>query len=184
MSTVETVGMDRSRPFPPLPVALVVLVALAAYATSLGNGYAYDDVWIIQNNARVHELSNLREIWLTSYWPEFGDELGAYRPLTIFLFAVQWALAGGKPWIFHAINVALHAVVCVFVLFLLRRSWGWPPPSGPWCSRSIPCTWKPWRTAWVRRSSPPPRSCSEHASSTWRDPAPLPPRIGRSWAGS
>ncbi len=121
MSTLETVGMDRSGRFPPLPVALVVLVALAAYATSLGNGYAYDDVWIIQNNARVHELSNLREIWLTSYWPEFGDELGAYRPLTIFLFAVQWALAGGKPWIFHAINVALHAVVCVFVLFLLRR---------------------------------------------------------------
>lgn len=99
-------------------------VAFAVYANSLANGFAYDDVPIIAENERVHQLRDLGEIWLTPYWPFTGQVLGAYRPLTIFSFALQWAVSGGAPWFFHLVNVLLHGTVTVLVFLLLRRLFG------------------------------------------------------------
>lgn len=102
-------------------VAAVALAAIAVYLNSLANGFAYDDVYIIEKNTRVHDLWNLSQIWLTPYWPTFGSELGLYRPLAIFGYAVQWALGGGEPWLFHAVSIALHAAVAILVFLLLAR---------------------------------------------------------------
>lgn len=104
--------------------ALVALVAVAVYANSLWNGFALDDTHIIEGNSRVHQLTDLGRIWLTPYWPSFGQELGLYRPLAIFGYALQWAVSGGAPWFFHAVNLALHALVCVLGFLLLRRLTG------------------------------------------------------------
>lgn len=101
--------------------ALVALVALATFATSLFNGFALDDNYIIAGNPRVHQLQDLGAIWLTPYWPANGELLGLYRPLAIFGYALQWAVGGGEPWVFHAMNVCLHIVVSLLVLVLLRR---------------------------------------------------------------
>lgn len=105
-------------------IVLVVLAAVAVYFNSVWNGFAYDDVPIILQNGRVHELSGLKSIWLTPYWPYSGRMLGLYRPLAIFAYAVQWAIAGGGAWIFHATCVLLHAGVCVLVFLLLARFTG------------------------------------------------------------
>src|SRR5690606_23003950 len=91
------------------------------YANALANGFALDDVYIIQRNPRVHDLSNLRDIWLTPYWPWSGRELGLYRPGTIFLYAVQWAIGEGAAQAFHVMNLLLHALASVLVFVLLRR---------------------------------------------------------------
>ena len=99
----------------------VAFVAVAVYANSLWNVFAYDDVFIIARNDRVHHLFALHNILLTPYWPSFGSELGLYRPLTILSFALQWAVSGGAPWFFHLINVLLHAVVCLLVFRLTER---------------------------------------------------------------
>lgn len=105
-----------------LALSLVVaLVALAVYANALGNGFALDDQTIILRNAQVHQLADLARIWLTPYWPNFGQQLGLYRPLAIFAYALEWALGGGAPWVFHAANILLHAAATVLVLLLLRR---------------------------------------------------------------
>ena len=102
-------------------VAIVAAVALATYASSLANGFALDDNYIIRGNARVHQLTELAAIWLTPYWPTFGEHLGLYRPLAIFGYALQWAAGGGAPWVFHVVSVLMHAAVTVLVLLLLRR---------------------------------------------------------------
>ena len=99
----------------------VVSAAVLVYVNSLWNGFAYDDNWIIQRNTRVHDLGNLAGIWLTPYWPSFGSELGLYRPLTIFSYAIQWAISGGAPWLFHLVNILLHAGVCVLVFAFIER---------------------------------------------------------------
>jgi protein O-mannosyl-transferase len=104
----------------PLLQAAVVLAACAIYLNALGNGFAFDDVAIIQHNSRVHDLFGLRDIWLTPYWPD-GAELGLWRPLAIFLYALQWAAGGGSPIVFHAVNIALHGVVTLLVFLLLER---------------------------------------------------------------
>jgi len=47
----------------------VALLALAASATSLRNGFTYDDRWIILENGRVHELRAPWRYFEESYWP-------------------------------------------------------------------------------------------------------------------
>jgi protein O-mannosyl-transferase len=101
--------------------AAVVAAALVVYLNALGNGFALDDVPIIQENARVHDLRQLRDIWLTPYWPSFGAELGLWRPLAIFAYAVQWSFSGGDPMLFHAVSIVLHGAVTWLVFLLLRR---------------------------------------------------------------
>ncbi|HEX9107503.1 MAG TPA: tetratricopeptide repeat protein [Longimicrobiales bacterium] len=104
--------------------SLALLVALAAvlpFANSLLNGFAYDDVAVVHDDPRVHGLGRLADILLKPYWASYGRELGLYRPLTSIGFALQWTIGGGAPWIFHAANVALHALACVLLFLLLQR---------------------------------------------------------------
>lgn len=123
-------------PSPPTWVAagLVLLAAVLAYATALGNGFAFDDVPIIRDNPTVHTLDDPGQLWTTSYWPVAGTVLGLYRPLTTFLFAVQWVLGGGDALLFHAINVALHAVNSLLVLGLLLTLVGVSGGAGLWAA--------------------------------------------------
>ncbi|MGH7690976.1 MAG: tetratricopeptide repeat protein, partial [Gemmatimonadaceae bacterium] len=96
----------------------IALLALAASATGLHNQYAYDDVYVIQRDARVHTLVHWWHFFADSYWSrQWGGD--GYRPLTILGFAVQWAVGHGAPLIFHVVNVVLYMAVCVAVLWLL-----------------------------------------------------------------
>ncbi|HEX6589363.1 MAG TPA: tetratricopeptide repeat protein [Longimicrobiales bacterium] len=115
---VGATARDRSNAF----IAAIFLIAAACYANSLLNGFALDDVWIVAENPIVTNPGNLLSAWTRPYWPgEAGDVLGLYRPLPITLYNLQWALGGGAPWVFHAVNVLLHALVSVLVLQLGRR---------------------------------------------------------------
>jgi hypothetical protein len=99
---------------------IVALLALAVSAPSLLNGFAYDDNWIIVRNGRIHELARWRDWFQTSYWPTFEATL--YRPLTTAGYALQWAIGGGSPWVFHLVNVilaVLGAVAFTWVASLL-----------------------------------------------------------------
>lgn len=95
------------------------LAALAVYALSLRNGFAYDDVPLIPLDARVHSLGNLRGIVFGPYWPAGGEGLAIWRPLTTLSFAVDWALSGGLPAWFHATNTVLNSAACVLAFLLL-----------------------------------------------------------------
>jgi len=95
----------------------VGLLAVLAHLPSLANGFALDDVPIILNNALIHSF-DLRAIWTGPYWPG-GESLGLYRPLTSFLFAVQWAIGDGAPQVFHATSVMLHATASTLAFYLL-----------------------------------------------------------------
>lgn len=101
--------------------ALVALLAVLTHFNSLWNGFALDDNYVILLNPRVHQLGDQAAIWLTPYWPNFGEMLGLYRPLAVFGYAVQWSVGDGAPWVFHSVNVLLHATVSVLVLALLWR---------------------------------------------------------------
>ena len=103
---------------------LVAGVAAVVYANSLLNGFALDDNFIVLTNPRVVNPARLADIWLTPYWTFAGAELGLYRPGIIFLYAIQWSIADGAAWFFHAVNVLLHAASSVLVLVLLRRFTG------------------------------------------------------------
>jgi protein O-mannosyl-transferase len=102
------------------PLGAIVALAIIASASSLGNGFAYDDVPIIVGNAPLHVLGSIAHRFAETYWP--ADQGGAlYRPLTTAVFTVEWALGGGSPLPFHIVNVVLYAAVCLTVYALCRR---------------------------------------------------------------
>ncbi|MGH7475355.1 MAG: hypothetical protein ACRELD_03630 [Longimicrobiales bacterium] len=105
----------------------VVVSAVVAYATALGNGFAYDDVPIIRDAARVHTLTQPGAIWLAPYWQSI-ESAGLYRPAVLTGYALQWALGGGGAWLFHAISVGMHAAVSM-LLYALLRTWFAPAPA-------------------------------------------------------
>jgi len=99
-----------------LAIAIAVL-ALAASASSLGNGFTYDDVYLIQRPPRLHTMDGWWRDFAHTYWPEDAGGDG-YRPLTILAFRLEWALGGGSPMPFHAVNIALHVAGAVAVFWL------------------------------------------------------------------
>ncbi|HUG40884.1 MAG TPA: hypothetical protein VMM12_10380, partial [Longimicrobiales bacterium] len=117
----------RSRPPAPLPgrnhtpilLAGVCILAALVFLNSVPNGFALDDVFIIQDNPQVHGFQKLPQAVTGSYWPTGPAELGMYRPLTLATFAVDWEIWGGRPFGFHLANVLLHAAVTGLVLLLL-----------------------------------------------------------------
>jgi hypothetical protein len=91
-------------------------LALAASLNSVANGFAYDDVYILEKAGR-HSLGGWWRDFATTYWPRSmgGD---GYRPLTVIAFRLQWVLGGGSPAVFHAVNVALHTLTATLVFWL------------------------------------------------------------------
>lgn len=113
---LEAWARDEAR----LGLLLVVVVALAASATGLGNQFTYDDIPIIVDNPMVNAWHTPWEYLTTSYWgPTRGNSL--YRPLTVMGYALQWQAGGGSPVPFHLVNVLLNAACAAAVLALFRR---------------------------------------------------------------
>lgn len=129
---IVTDAEQRDRPLERrewLSLGTLALLALLAYALSVGHDFTYDDVLIIRDNERLHSLANWRLI-LTSPWWE--DAL--YRPLTMLTFALDWSLAKGDPGWFHAVNVILHGAVTALVFVLAR---GMLTPPGAWSAAAL-----------------------------------------------
>jgi len=97
----------------------IVALAVAASVMSLPNGFALDDVALVAKNARVHSLDEVWQLFTLPYWPpQYGASL--YRPVVTVGYALQWAAAGGSPWMFHATSVVVYALVSALVLALFR----------------------------------------------------------------
>lgn len=104
--------------------ALVVFLAAAAFANSLGNGFAYDDGRVVVENPAVTEGAPV-EALTRPWWPGRGEVEGRlYRPVTLAAFAAEWRMGGGGPLLFHAVNVVGHVLVSLGVFLLLLRGLG------------------------------------------------------------
>jgi len=95
-------------------------VALAAGVAGLANEFTQDDVGLILQNSRIHQLSSWREVVTSPYWPPaFHQEL--YRPLASLFHAAQFDLGGGSPLVFRITSYLLYALVSVGVFLLAGR---------------------------------------------------------------
>jgi hypothetical protein len=97
---------------------LVFFFSVAAYANSLGNGFAYDDEKIVREN-QVVTAGDWAEALGRPWWPYSSEGTGLYRPLTSGALAAQWALFDGASFGFHVNNVLLHSAVSLLVLLFL-----------------------------------------------------------------
>lgn len=114
----------------------VAVLAVAASWSSIGNGFAYDDIYVIVNDAtRMRTLSRWWEEFGRTYWLTEGRGPGdGYRPLTILAFKAQWVLGGGSPMVFHAVAIGVHAVTAVLVF---RLACGALPVAAAWVAAAF-----------------------------------------------
>ena len=119
-TTVENTSLwsDKSLLYPLLAILLITCIA---FAPSINNDFVNwdDDVNITENpNLVAFDMKNIKGIFT-------DDVIGNYNPLTIFTFAVEKAIFGLNPMVFHINNLLLH-LFCVFfvyrILLLLRLS--------------------------------------------------------------
>lgn len=96
---------------------LVTLLAVAVALPGIGNDFTYDDVPMVRDNARVHTLGSPLAYLGQSYWPPYHS--GAlHRPVTVQLFALQWAAGNGNPLVFHMVSIAAYAAVTLALFWL------------------------------------------------------------------
>ena len=109
----------RGAPDPAARRTLLALLLLggAVWLPTLANGFVYDDVAVIVERPLLHSLGPPGAVWQASYWAA-GN---LYRPLTLQLFALEWAVGGGAAWPFHAVNVLLALAGIGVFLRLARR---------------------------------------------------------------
>ncbi|RMD86688.1 MAG: tetratricopeptide repeat protein [Candidatus Dadabacteria bacterium] len=95
---------------------LVFSVGALVFCGSLFNGFVLDDVVHITKNYQLRTVTNnaFRHIMLLPYYP--GN---LYRPLIYLSYYSTYTIFGLDPLPHHAINILLHALNCVLVLYIL-----------------------------------------------------------------
>jgi tetratricopeptide (TPR) repeat protein len=89
-------------------IAVLLLLALAAYGNSFHAAFQFDDYNVIVDNANVHSL--------TAWW---RHALGI-RPLLKLSYTLNWISGLGVSG-FHLVNFALHCANTVLIYLLLKR---------------------------------------------------------------
>lgn len=110
-------------------MALLFLLALLLYGNTLGHEYALDDAIVIYDNEFTEKgLGGIVDLWshdsFRGFFKEEGKEQlvagGRYRPLSLTLFAVEYALFGDNPALFHLMNVMWYGVLLISIYLWLR----------------------------------------------------------------
>jgi len=100
------------------PRAWLLLIAVLPNVNTLTAGFVLDDLPLIVDNAKLHDLARITALWTSGYWP---DRLGLtlYRPVTETVWSILWTIGGGSPIPFHLLNVCLTAAVTLLLHQLL-----------------------------------------------------------------
>jgi len=98
---------------------ILFLLSLACYATTILNGFVYDDQLQILANPYVKSWRYLPQIFHTTVWSFIGSagESNYYRPLMTFTDLLLWKTFGDLPFGYHLFNVLLNALVVVAVYY-------------------------------------------------------------------
>ncbi|MBZ5528277.1 MAG: tetratricopeptide repeat protein [Acidobacteriia bacterium] len=104
-------------------LGLLLLICVAVYANTLGNGFVYDDKQQVLENAYLTDWRYIPQIFGTTVW-SFVGEAGTtnyYRPLMTFSYLVLWQTCGDLPYGFHLLNLLVNAGVVLMVFLAGRR---------------------------------------------------------------
>ena len=96
-------------------VYILAAIAFLTYVNTLGHGFVLDDIAVIGENKLVHEgLAGIPRILTTFYWQGYWDvNAGLYRPLSLVMFAIEWQISPGNPFIHHLVQVDFHFIFLV-----------------------------------------------------------------------
>ncbi|XP_014442516.1 protein O-mannosyl-transferase TMTC1, partial [Tupaia chinensis] len=107
-------------------VALLAGASCLCYGRSLQGEFVHDDVWAIVNNPDVRAGAPLRwGIFTNDFWGKGMAENTShksYRPLCVLTFKLNIFLTGMDPFYFHAVNVILHCLVTLVLMYTCDKT--------------------------------------------------------------
>ncbi|HUL55178.1 MAG TPA: tetratricopeptide repeat protein [Opitutaceae bacterium] len=102
--------------------AVLVLAVFAAYANSWSGPFVYDDKDSIVDNLTLRRLWPLSE----ALAPPGGDLTVSGRPALNLSLALNFAAGGLDVRGYHAVNILIHALACLTLFGLARRTLALP----------------------------------------------------------
>lgn len=104
------------------PYAWLALVISVLFGPSLYFDFVcYDDNVLIRDQVEfLRQPANTAQALTRHYFAPVTQGGRYYRPLVTLSYMTDTWVAGGKPWAYHATNVALHLAVTCLVFLLLR----------------------------------------------------------------
>lgn len=121
-------GRDGRGFAPGLAEGIAALLAVVAFASSLGGDFVWDDRILILEGGLPKAWSRMGEILTQDFFArsEFDLVYGYYRPLTTLSYLMDYQVWRLQPWGYHLTNLFLHALASALVVNLLLRL-TWPP---------------------------------------------------------
>lgn len=102
---------------------MLSIAAFILFGSTIQYGFVLDDLAVIENNRFVQDgFSGIPDLFSTFYWKGFWDaNAGLYRPLSMVMFAIEWAISPNNPAIHHFVNVLLYALTIGLLFKLLLK---------------------------------------------------------------
>ncbi len=100
------------------------ILAFGLYAPSVAYDFVYDDDAVVKENKFVHKgLGGIGDIWTTSYFKGFNEQINAraFRPIPLSTLAIEYEFFGLNAKVNHFVNVLLYAFTAFFLFFFLKR---------------------------------------------------------------
>lgn len=94
---------------------LVIFVGALAYSNSFKGPFVFDDTKAILTNPQVRSLTSFR-------LPPPRATAISGRPVTIFSFAANYAMAQGRVETYHVTNLLIHLLAASFLYAVVRRT--------------------------------------------------------------
>jgi hypothetical protein len=114
-------------------ILAVALAAVAVYANSLWNGFAYDDTTQILQNSFIRDFKNLPTALVTEAWfwraqqdedPTVDEDkptTAYYRPMVIIYLMVGWHLFGDSTFGWHLASILMHLLATYLIFLMLEK---------------------------------------------------------------
>ena len=103
---------SRSRWLPPL---LVIFIGTLAYSNSLHGPFIFDDLDGIASNPQIRSL-------IPNRFPPARPTTLSGRPMLVFSFAADYAIAGINVEIYHLTNLSIHLLSALLLYAIIRRT--------------------------------------------------------------
>jgi len=101
-------------------VAAVFLAAFLTYAVTLGYSYTWDDPSLVARVQDALSSDDVSQLFTSSFYVKKAQSARYFRPVMMGSLLGDILLTGGAPWFSHLVNVLIHAINAVLVLFLLN----------------------------------------------------------------
>lgn len=102
-----------------LCILLIILAGFLAYLNTMGNGFVWDDRYLIAENRHIRDFSHIAGMMREDIGTGSMKPYHFYRPLQMFTYAADYRMWGLNPAGYHLTNVIAHCAVAVSFFWLL-----------------------------------------------------------------